>query len=191
MGCPKGKCAQTRKTKAKKQNKTIFWKEIYHWRLKSSNKRDRLDTSRRLVKGRSKSGLEESEIQTALRKQRAQQTRDLKSPINKILFYVFVLTKSVWQFLAVSSNTLKWTFKSICMEERNKASLKSRESGNFTTIVYICMWYLVWRRNLVPETCTSILQFHSLVSQKSGIRSPSQEVKGGRLGALVKNGVAY
>lgn len=165
MGCPKGKCAQRRKNKTKKQNKTIFWREIYHWRLKSSNKRDRLDSSRQLVKGRSKSGLEESEIQAALRKQRAQQTRDLKSLINKSLFYVFVSKKPVCQLLPVSSNTLKWTFKCICMEERNKASLKSRGSGNFTTIVYICMWPLVWRRNLVPETCTSILQFNSLVSQ--------------------------
>lgn len=109
-----------------KKNKTIFWREIYHWRLESSNKRDRLDASRRLVKGINKSGLENRKSQRYKQLMCTAEQR-FKILVNVSLFYVFILQK----FLTVSSNTLKCTFKFIFMEERNTTSFKSKESGSF------------------------------------------------------------
>lgn len=64
MGHPKGKCAHRRKKKAKnKKIKQSFEEKCTTGGLESSNKRDRLDASRRLVKGINKSGLEDGKRQ--------------------------------------------------------------------------------------------------------------------------------
>lgn len=123
-----------------------------------------------LVKDINKSGLENSRSQRHRReKLMCTAEQRLKISVNVSLFYVFIARKTVWQFLRVSSNALKsFFFKLIFMEERNKKSFKSKESGISSTMVFVCMWHLVcqqikawWRNLLVPETCLIYL-FHIL-----------------------------